>query len=158
MLFSRVYFFSLFCAYCCKYENKYLPLWFRKRIYTFSRRFTHCFFHATKDRHVFKPSVCFYTVLWTIVYLFSIFIYLFMNIYFGNLSYKVRENDLQSIVEEYGRVDSCKIIKDRETGRSKGFAFVEMPDNAEALKMIEELHEAELDGRNIIVREARPRA
>ncbi len=81
-----------------------------------------------------------------------------MNIYFGNLSYKVRENDLQSIVEEYGRVDSCKIIKDRDTGRSKGFAFVEMPDNAEALKMIEELHEAELDGRNIIVREARPRA
>ena len=53
-----------------------------------------------------------------------------MNIYVGNLSYKVRENDLQGVIEEYGAVDSCKIIKDRETGKSKGFAFVEMADDA----------------------------
>ena len=49
-----------------------------------------------------------------------------MNIYVGNLSYKVRENDLQGVIEEYGAVESCKIIKDRETGKSKGFAFVEI--------------------------------
>ena len=57
-----------------------------------------------------------------------------MNIYFGNLSYKVRENDLQGVVAEYGEVTSCKVIKDRETGKSKGFAFVEMADDAAAKK------------------------
>ena len=59
-----------------------------------------------------------------------------MNIYVGNLSYKVRENDLQGVIEEYGAVESCKIIKDRETGKSKGFAFVEMADDAAAAKVI----------------------
>ena len=57
-----------------------------------------------------------------------------MNIYVGNLSYKVRENDLQGVIEEYGKVDSCKIIKDRETGRFRGIAFVEMEDAAAAAK------------------------
>ena len=80
-----------------------------------------------------------------------------MNIYFGNLSYKVRENDLQGVVAEYGEPTSCKIIKDRETGKSKGFAFVEMADDAAATKMIEELNGAELDGRTLVVKEARPR-
>lgn len=81
-----------------------------------------------------------------------------MNIYFGNLSYKVRENDLQEIVEEFGEVVSCKIIKDRDTGRSKGFGFVEFTDNAAGEKAIEELNGAELDGRTMVVKEARPRA
>jgi len=81
-----------------------------------------------------------------------------MNIYFGNLSYKVRENDLQGVIEEYGEVTSCKIIKDRDTGKSKGFAFVEMADDAAAKKAIEELNGAELDGRTLVVKEARPRA
>ncbi len=81
-----------------------------------------------------------------------------MNIYFGNLSYKVRENDLQGVVEEYGEVSSCKIIKDRETGRSKGFGFVEMADDAAATKAIEELNGAEFDGRPMVVKEAKPRA
>jgi RNA recognition motif-containing protein len=80
-----------------------------------------------------------------------------MNIYFGNLSYKVRENDLQGVLAEYGEVTSCKIIKDRETGKSKGFGFVEMADDAAATKMIEELNGAELDGRTLVVKEARPR-
>ena len=80
-----------------------------------------------------------------------------MNIYVGNLSYKVRENDLQGVMEEYGQVESCKIIKDRETGKSKGFAFVEMSDDA-ALKVIAELNGAELDGRTMVVKEARPKA
>ena len=80
-----------------------------------------------------------------------------MNIYFGNLSYKVRENDLQGVVEEFGEVTSCKVIKDRETGKSKGFAFVEMADDAAAKKAIEELNGAEFDGRALVVKEANPR-
>ena len=80
-----------------------------------------------------------------------------MNIYFGNLSYKVRENDLQGVVAEYGEVTSCKVIKDRETGKSKGFGFVEMPNDEEATKVIEELNGAEFDGRAMVVKEAKPR-
>ncbi|MDR0810706.1 MAG: RNA-binding protein [Paludibacter sp.] len=81
-----------------------------------------------------------------------------MNIYFGNLSYRVRDNDIQGIIAEYGEITSCKVIKDRETGKSKGFAFVEMPDDAAAAKAVEELNGAELDGRVMVVREARPKA
>ena len=81
-----------------------------------------------------------------------------MNIYVGNLSYKVRENDLLGVLAEYGKVDSCKIIKDRETGKSKGFAFVEMADDVAAAKVIEELDGAEFDGRTMVVKEARPKA
>lgn len=80
-----------------------------------------------------------------------------MNIYFGNLSYKVRENDLQGILAEYGEITSCKVIKDRETGKSKGFGFVEMPNDDEAAKVIEELNGAELDGRTMVVKEAKPK-
>lgn len=80
-----------------------------------------------------------------------------MNIYVGNLSYKVRENDLQGVMEEYGQVTSCKIVKDRDTGRSKGFGFVEMSDDTAATKAIEELNGAEFDGRTMVVKEARPR-
>lgn len=84
------------------------------------------------------------------------FIFLFMNLYLGNLSYRVREDDLQAVMAEYGQVFSCKIIKDRETGRSKGFGFVEMEDEG-AAKAIEELNGAELDGRTMVVKEANPR-
>ena len=80
-----------------------------------------------------------------------------MNIYVGNLNYRVREDDLRQVMEEYGTVDSVKIIKDRETGRSKGFAFVEMPNDAEGSKAIEELNEAEYEGRQMVIKEARPR-
>jgi RNA recognition motif-containing protein len=80
-----------------------------------------------------------------------------MNIYVGNLSYKVRENDLQGVIEEYGQVESCKIIKDRETGKSKGFAFVEMPDDAAAEKAIAELNGAEFDGRAMVIKQATPK-
>lgn len=81
-----------------------------------------------------------------------------MNIYFGNLSYGVRENDLQGILNEYGEVTSCKIIKDRETGRSKGFGFVEVADDDAGTKIIEELNGAEFDGRTMVVKEANPKA
>ena len=59
-----------------------------------------------------------------------------MNLYIGNLSYNVKESDLRNVMEEYGTVASVKLITDRETRRSKGFAFVEMPDDAEANNVI----------------------
>ena len=80
-----------------------------------------------------------------------------MNIYVGNLSYRLRENDLRGVFEEYGQVDSCRIVTDRETRRSKGFGFVEMPDDQAAQKAITELNEAELEGRKLIVKESLPR-
>ena len=80
-----------------------------------------------------------------------------MNIYVGNLNYRVREEDLKQVMEEYGVVDSVKIIIDRETGKSKGFAFVEMPNDAEGKRAIEELNEAEYEGRQMVVKEARPK-
>jgi len=80
-----------------------------------------------------------------------------MNIYIGNLSYKVQENDLQGVMEEYGAVSSVKVIKDRETGRSKGFAFVEMVNDTEANAAIAELNGAEFDGRTMIVKVALPK-
>ena len=80
-----------------------------------------------------------------------------MNIYVGNLSYNVRENDLKEAIAEYGQVDSCKLIIDRETRRSKGFAFVEMSDDEAAKKVISELNGAEFDGRPLVVKEALPK-
>jgi RNA recognition motif-containing protein len=88
-----------------------------------------------------------------IIYFFNFY---FMNIYVGNLNYRVRENDLKSIMEQFGEVDSIKVVKDRETGRSKGFAFVEMPDD-DAKKAIDELNEKEFEGRQMVVKEALPR-
>ena len=80
-----------------------------------------------------------------------------MNIYVGNLSYNVRENDLREAIAEYGQVDSCKLIIDRETRRSKGFAFVEMPNEAEAINAIKELDGAEYQGRQMVLKEATPK-
>ncbi|MCD7971661.1 MAG: RNA-binding protein [Candidatus Azobacteroides sp.] len=80
-----------------------------------------------------------------------------MNIYIGNLNYRVREEALRSVLEEYGSVDSIKVIKDRDTGRSKGFAFAEMPDNGEAEAAIEQLNGVDYEGRTMVVKEARPR-
>ena len=80
-----------------------------------------------------------------------------MNIYVGNLSFQLSENDLNSAFEEYGQVDSTKIITDRETGRSKGFGFIEMPNQEEAQKAIEGLNGKELEGRAVKVNESKPR-
>lgn len=79
-----------------------------------------------------------------------------MNIYVGNLNYKVRDEDLKEIFEEYGEVTTAKVLSDKQTGRSKGFGFVEMANDEEAKRAINELHEAELMGRKMIVNEARP--
>ena len=80
-----------------------------------------------------------------------------MNIYVGNLDYKVDETDLKEIFEEYGTVSSVKIITDKFTGRSKGFGFVEMENEADAKKAISELNNATLENRAMKVNEARPR-
>ncbi len=80
-----------------------------------------------------------------------------MNIYVGNLQYALTGDDLKEVFEEYGTVDSAKVITDRETGRSKGFGFVEMPNDEEAKKAIEELNQAEIDGRAVKVNAARER-
>ena len=79
-----------------------------------------------------------------------------MNIYIGNLSYRVRESDLQQVLEEYGIVDSVKLIVDRDTRRSKGFAFAEMPNVDEGQNSIEELYQSEYDGRLMVVKESIP--
>ena len=80
-----------------------------------------------------------------------------MNIYISNLSFGVADNDLQQLFEKFGEVSSAKVITDRYTGRSRGFGFVEMPDNEASQKAIAELNQAEYDGKVITVNEARPR-
>ncbi|MEA1986321.1 MAG: RNA-binding protein [Candidatus Marinimicrobia bacterium] len=80
-----------------------------------------------------------------------------MNIYVGNLAYELTEEDLKQQFEEYGEITKTVIIKDRESGRSKGFGFVEMTEKDAGAKAIEELDGAELKGRNLRVNEARPR-
>ena len=80
-----------------------------------------------------------------------------MNIYVGNLDFRVEENDLQEVFEEYGSVSSTKIITDKLTGRSKGFGFVEMDDNESANKAINELNGSQLENRDMVVNEARPK-
>jgi len=80
-----------------------------------------------------------------------------MNIYISNLSYGVNDADLNQLFGEYGEIISAKVITDRETGRSRGFGFVEMTNDTDGQKAISELHEAEYDGKVITVTVARPR-
>jgi len=77
-----------------------------------------------------------------------------MNIFVGSLPFKVEESELKEVFEEFGEVSSVKIITDRETGRSKGFGFIEMPDDEAAQKAISEVNGAELYGRTIVVNQA----
>ncbi len=86
--------------------------------------------------------------------IYPLFKQLFMNIFVGSLPFKIEESELQEIFEEYGEVTSVKIITDRATGRSKGFGFVEMTNDEEAKKAIEELNNAEIEGRTIVVNKA----
>jgi cold-inducible RNA-binding protein len=80
-----------------------------------------------------------------------------MNIFIGSLAYAATESELRELFESHGEVVSAKIITDRNTGRSKGFGFVEMADKAEGQSAIEALNGADLAGRTIVVNEARPR-
>ena len=81
-----------------------------------------------------------------------------MNIYVGNLSFDVTEEDLRQAFDPFGQISSVKVITDRYTGGSKGFGFVEMPNNAEAQSAISGLNGKELKGRTLNVSEARPRS
>jgi RNA recognition motif-containing protein len=80
-----------------------------------------------------------------------------MNIYVSNLSFNVQDEDLREFFTPYGEVTSAKVINDKLTGRSRGFGFVEMSDNAASQKAISELDGATVDGRNIKVMEAKPK-
>ncbi len=80
-----------------------------------------------------------------------------MNIFVARLDYGTQEAELRSAFEAFGEVSSAKIITDKFTGRSKGFGFVEMPDDDEAMAAIEQLNDTELDGRTIVVKKAKPR-
>src|SRR5580704_2414454 len=79
------------------------------------------------------------------------------KLYVGNLSYNVKNSDLETLFAQFGTVQSAQVIQDRDTGRSKGFAFVEMGSDAEAQAAIRGLHEQEHDGRPLTVNEAKPR-
>ena len=77
-----------------------------------------------------------------------------MNIYVGSLSFRMREDELRKAFEEFGEVTAARIITDKYSGRSKGFGFVEMPNDAEAKKAIDELNGQEISGRRIVVNES----
>ena len=80
-----------------------------------------------------------------------------MNIYIGNLPYSITEDELREAFSQFGQVDSANIIKDKFSGRSKGFGFVEMPNDGEAQSAIDSLNDTDLNGRSIKVNQARPR-
>ncbi|MBI5857531.1 MAG: RNA-binding protein [Sphingobacteriales bacterium] len=80
-----------------------------------------------------------------------------MNIYAGNLSWNLKDQDLQNLFATHGEVSSAKIVTDKFTGRSKGFGFVEMPNDDQAQAAIAALNGSEVDGRNIVVNESRPK-
>ncbi len=80
-----------------------------------------------------------------------------MNIFVAKMNFDTRESDLQSAFEAFGAVDSVKIIMDKFSGRSKGYGFVEMPNDEEALAAIDALNDQEFDGRVIVVKKAEPR-
>ena len=79
-----------------------------------------------------------------------------MKLYVGNLSFNTREEDLNSLFAQVGTVESCRIITDRDTGRSRGFGFVEMASKAEGQAAIDQLAGKELDGRPLTINEAKP--
>ena len=80
-----------------------------------------------------------------------------MNIYIGNLNFTVDETKLREVFERYGKVSSVRIIKDKETGESKGYGFIEMENDEEGKKAIQEMNSQEIDGRHVKVNIAKPR-
>ncbi len=81
-----------------------------------------------------------------------------MNIFVARLNFKTRREELEAAFAKFGEVSSAKIVKDRETGKSKGFGFVEMPNHDQANQAIAALNETELDGRTIVVKPGNPKA
>jgi RNA recognition motif-containing protein len=80
-----------------------------------------------------------------------------MRLYVGNLAYSITSQTLEQLFSEYGQVKDCTVVQDRDTGRSKGFGFVEMSDNSQAQAAIQGLNLKEVEGRCLTVNEARPR-
>ncbi len=80
-----------------------------------------------------------------------------MNIYVGNLPFTYTSGDLEQLFSPFGQVDSAHVVTDRDTGRSRGFGFVEMPNQEEAKKAVGELNESDAGGRRLTVNEVRPR-
>ena len=80
-----------------------------------------------------------------------------MNIFVAKLSFNTNEDSLRNVFQSFGAVDSVKIIMDKYEGRSKGYGFVEMPNDDEAMSAIDALNDSELDGRTIVVKKANPR-
>jgi hypothetical protein len=80
-----------------------------------------------------------------------------MNIFVANINFKTRKEDLERAFSTYGAVTSVKIARDRDTGRSKGFGFVEMSSDSEGAKAIEGMNNTELDGRQLVVKQANPK-
>jgi len=81
-----------------------------------------------------------------------------LNIFVGNLSFSTRDEELQTAFAQFGAVDTAQVIMDRQTGRSRGFGFVEMPNDDEARQAISAMNGADLQGRPLTVNEARPKA
>jgi len=90
-------------------------------------------------------------------FIFLFFNFCFMNIFVAKLDYGTQEDDVRTAFEAFGEVSTVKIITDKFTGRSKGFGFVEMPDDEKATSAINGLNETELDGRTIVVKKANPK-
>lgn len=80
-----------------------------------------------------------------------------MNIFVAKLNFKTRKEDLEAAFAQFGQVTSTNIVRDKETGRSKGYGFVEMPNDAEAQQAIASLNDKELDGRVLVVKQANPK-
>jgi RNA recognition motif-containing protein len=104
---------------------------------------------------VLSPYIRFYAKY---LLLFISLNFFLMNIFIAGLSYNISDSDLGELFAEYGEVSSAKVITDRETGRSKGYGFVELADEAAGNKAIEELNGAEIDGKAISVSVARPKS
>jgi RNA recognition motif-containing protein len=94
---------------------------------------------------------------WETLEVFFNHLFFIMNIFIANVDFSVREDDLRAQFEEFGTVSSFKIITDRETGRSKGYGFAEMPDNDEGLNAISAMNGKEVNGRELVVKISRPK-
>lgn len=115
------------------------------------------FLQSDNSSYLHRISIIFSELDSLLIKSFFYFIFFTMNIFIAGLSYNINDSDLADLFGEYGEIASAKVVMDRESGRSKGYGFVEMEDETAGQKAIEELNGAEYDGRVISVSVARPR-